>query len=301
MVSSRGLAFRVGLGVDVENKRLNGCRVITRGEAVGHGVWVDDLTLQQVEALGKAGVIKCRFAHPSESREPLSWYIGSWRSWQRDKDSIRADLVLWPGASESPEASNDVIAYVLRRAAEHPESLGVSIVFMRDYEAEDEFMRLHQGPHGGFKSPDRANVQNFPHLRIAGLLAADIVDSAAANPSLFRRLAAGKVVGGRRVKAVKQPAPLTAQELEQLKAVPRALQATAMRIACDRRMPVHELVRAALIIGAPAPEPGRAPEGPFMATVRRIIVDESQPWASAVRKAIVLHPELYRLHRIGEA
>jgi hypothetical protein len=78
-------------------------------------------------------------------------------------------------------------------AAKEPLHFGASIVFSRDQEAEDEFMRTHLGVEKSmgdaegqsFRSPDPANVENLPHARCAQLHAADLVDDPAATDGMF--------------------------------------------------------------------------------------------------------------------
>jgi hypothetical protein len=85
-------------------------------------------------------------------------------------------------------------------AENDPEAFGTSIVFEHDYEAEQLFEDEHQeeftytnyrGEESKgyrFKSPDPDNVNNYRHVRLSELYAADFVDEPAANPNgLFHR------------------------------------------------------------------------------------------------------------------
>lgn len=166
--------------------------LITRGEALGHGVWIDFEFVSQVQqALAAAGAagIKSRFTHPDMSADGLAKYLG--RAVAAGGDAAGqafGDLHLAKSAARSPDG--DLSGYVLDRTAEDPASFGASIVFYRDEAAEVQFLLEHGATidgdwidTSGFRSPDDANEQNLPHVRLATLEAADLVDEPAANPA----------------------------------------------------------------------------------------------------------------------
>lgn len=174
----RSTSFR---SVDLEKRVIRGLSAITRGEALGHEMWIDEQFLEQLTAAGNAleRGAKSRFTHPDMSSDGLGKFLGRAKAFERDGNQVRADLELAAVASKSPQG--DLATYVLEFADEDPHAFGASIVFMRDMAAEDEFARAHSG-NKGFASPDPENKRHLRHARLKELLAVDLVDEPAANP-----------------------------------------------------------------------------------------------------------------------
>ena len=173
--------------VDRMERIIYGYAVITRGEALGHGVWVDSEMLDQVVAAGNAlpKGAKTRFTHPGLCSDGLGKYLGRSRNFRRDGDVVRANLHLSVVAGKSPEATNDPAEYIMAFAEEDPDAFGSSIVFWPDQGAMVCFADEHEDEDGEFQSPDELNVRNLPHGRLAKLDACDIVGDPAANPGGF--------------------------------------------------------------------------------------------------------------------
>lgn len=186
-------------GVDRDGRgTLRGLSAITRGEALGHELWIDDAFLDQLTAAGKGlpKGAKARFTHPGMSSDGLGKYLGRAQRFERDGDQVRVDLALSPTAARTPDG--DLAGYVLDLADEDANAFGASIVFERDREAEEIFL-LENGAQTnrysavgnsvlsaadrGFKSPDPRNKKNLGHARLKGLHAVDLVDDPAANPN----------------------------------------------------------------------------------------------------------------------
>lgn len=182
-------------GGDKGSGLLPGIAVISKGEALGHGFWIDDVFLDQVAsalAAEETGV-KSRFTHPSLSGDGLGKYLGRTKGGTRDGDLVRGDLHISKLSMKAPDGN--LGGYVMDFAEEDPEAFGCSIVFDHDFEAEESFLEENGGTYdpeswcwAGFQSPDPLNVKNLPHARLALLAGVDIVDEPAANPSgLFYR------------------------------------------------------------------------------------------------------------------
>lgn len=183
------------LRVDREARVINGYAVITRGEALGHGMWIDKEMLSAVVAAGnaKANGIKSRFTHPGLCADGMGKYLGRSKNFRLDGDTVRADLHIAPVSDASPDGR--LGSYVLDLAEEDPESFGASIVFARDADAEDKFIESAGGKVvydewcgriiQDFKSPDPLNTENLPHARLSVMTASDVVDEPAANPNGF--------------------------------------------------------------------------------------------------------------------
>jgi hypothetical protein len=166
---------------------IRGVSVITKGEALGHGLWIDETTLEQVaDAINanKLGV-KSRFSHPSASGDALGKNLGRVMEAEVEGDQVIADQHFNASAHKSPDG--DLAEYLESLAEDDPTAYGISIAFLHDAEAMEQFAEQHSID-GEFKSPDPLNENNYPHVRIKELHAADSVDSPAANPDgLFHR------------------------------------------------------------------------------------------------------------------
>lgn len=166
---------------------LQDVSVITRGEALGHGFWIDRDFLQQVADAINAEEkgVKARFTHPSLSGDGLGTYLGRVVNARVEGDQVLAELHFAESGTKSPDGN--LVEYILGLAAEDPRAFGFSIVFWNDPAAEEDFRAEHTRD-GQFISPDPDNQEHYPHVRLKELAAADLVDEPAANPDgLFHR------------------------------------------------------------------------------------------------------------------
>lgn len=176
------------IGVDREGRAIRGYSVITRGEALGHGYWIDGEFLDSVVEAGNAaeGKIKARYTHPGLSSDGLGTLLGRAVNFRREGNQVLADLEFVDSAFETPDG--DLASYVMQLAEETPELFGTSVVYTADYGAEDLHWSQNKNEKGRFVSPDEENAENLPHARLARLWASDIVDDPAANPNgMFAR------------------------------------------------------------------------------------------------------------------
>ena len=161
---------------------IRGVAIITRGEALGHGVWIDrEFLHQSADAINAADRgLKSRFTHPGLSGDGMGKYLGRVRGASVDGDVVRGDLHISKTAHETPDGN--LAEYVMDLAEIEPDMFGLSIVFSSDPETEREHAANNE------TSPDPANAANLPHARLADIRAVDVVDEPAANPSgLFHR------------------------------------------------------------------------------------------------------------------
>lgn len=176
--------------------KISGVSAITRGEALGHDLWIDSVFLDQVASALNAppAGVKSRFTHPDLSADGLAKFLGRARGGAVDGDKVSTDLHLAKTAHQSPDG--DLAGYVLARTEEDPTSFGASIVFLHDRDAEVAHAIQHGAVFDGdgdlrldqFQSPDPDNTKNLLHARLAALEAVDLVDEPAANPDgLFHR------------------------------------------------------------------------------------------------------------------
>lgn len=166
---------------------VSGVSVITRGEALGHELWIDADFLSDTTAGINATDrgLKARFTHPGLSSDGLGSMLGKVHDAKTVGDRVIGDLHFIESATHTPDG--DLAAYVMQLAEDAPEDFGVSIVFDQDEAASD--LHTFENTQGGrFVSPDEENKNNFRHARMMALRAADVVDSPAANPDgLFHR------------------------------------------------------------------------------------------------------------------
>lgn len=164
--------------------------VITAGEALGHEAWVDETFISQVhDAMLEADAgVKSRFTHPDMSSDGMGKTTSRLFNPELSKDGLQlyADQHFLQSAHKAPDG--DLAGYLMDLADEDPGSYGLSIVFKRDAVAMDEFRLENSDETGDFISPDPGNVNNYEHVRLHSLHAADAVDEPAANPNgLFHR------------------------------------------------------------------------------------------------------------------
>jgi hypothetical protein len=180
---------------------LSNVSAITKGEALGHGFWIDEVFLSQVASAMSAATngSKSRFTHPGLSADGLAKGLGIAMGGEVKGEQVITDLHFYASAHISPDG--DLAGYVMQRAEEDPLHFGTSIVFIADEQAEKDFLLANGGVivvHDdgwevyetveGFQSPDALNVDNLPHCRLKEFLAVDVVDDPAANPGgLFHR------------------------------------------------------------------------------------------------------------------
>lgn len=182
-------------GGDYGSGLIRGVSICTRGEAISHGTWLDSEFIASIARMGGEAPngIKARFTHPSLSGDGLGTFLGRVKNTRVVGDRAVGDLHFSRAAHHAPDG--DLAEYIMDLAESDPAAFGMSIVFERDFEAEDEFGSANKSlveyddrRQMEFVSPDPDNTDNLPHARLARLWAADAVDDPAANPTgLFQR------------------------------------------------------------------------------------------------------------------
>ena len=164
--------------IDRENHRINGLSVISVGEALGHGVEIDEITLDQVVKFGNAkpNGTKSRFGHPNMSGSAIGTHLGRMENFRRDGGRVRADLQIGNAAFDTP--NGNLGDYVLNLAEEDPDAFGASIVFPRGLEEEND-------PDTGMKDK---NGDLMPLVRMDQLNGVDIVDEPASGDGFFQKM-----------------------------------------------------------------------------------------------------------------
>lgn len=150
------ITFAASAGViDSEAGIIRGVSVITKGPALGHGVMIDDKTLEQVKIAAEqySGGLKVKLKHSGDAGDIVG-YIDTLRV---SGEKLLGDLHL---LQTSPHR-----AYILEIAERIPDTFGLSIAF--------------SGP--SEKSEDKLTTLQ----RCSEIYSVDLVDSPAANPSGF--------------------------------------------------------------------------------------------------------------------
>jgi len=150
------ITFAASTGaIDSEAGVIHGVSLITKGPALGHGVMIDDKTLEQVKAAAEqyAGGLKVKLDHSGGAGDIVG-YIDALRI---DGEKLLGDLHL---LQNSPHR-----AYILEIAQRIPDTFGLSIAF--------------SGP--SEKSSDKLTTLQ----RCSEIYSVDLVSEPAANPSGF--------------------------------------------------------------------------------------------------------------------
>ena len=151
--------------VDEDRGLLHRVVVAQAGKLKSYFELIDATTLSQIESLGNAREkgVKARFGHPNMCSSSFGTYIGRFRNFKVDNDSVHADLHLDEICKESP--SGNLYDYIIKMAKNNPDMFGASIAFVPG-------------------KPEATDAE-FPSTRIEELLATDLVDDPAATNSLF--------------------------------------------------------------------------------------------------------------------
>ena len=161
--------------IDRDAGVIYGATLCQVGEAKGHGLYVDEQFINELEAMGtsagSAG-LKARFGHPNMCSTALGTFLGRWKNPRTEtrngKLSAVADLFVSNSAKESP--GGNLYDYVFSMAENDPDMFGASIVFQRNEAAEENI---------------EAREDGLTVARAASYHGADLVDTPAATDNLF--------------------------------------------------------------------------------------------------------------------
>ena len=150
------ITFSASAGaIDAEAGVIRGVSLITKGPALGHGVMIDEKTLEQVKNAAEqyAGGLKVKLDHSGGAGDIVG-YIDALRI---DGDKLLGDLHL---LQSSPHRS-----YILEIAQRIPDTFGLSIAFSGPSEKSADGLKTLQ--------------------RCSEIYSVDLVSEPAANPSGF--------------------------------------------------------------------------------------------------------------------
>lgn len=165
--------------VDREAKVIRGVSCAQAVEALGHGMALDNTSIQQLVTLGNAAKqgVKSRFTHPGLSSDGMGKLLGRLKNFRQEADKAVADLHLSSLAFKSP--SGNLGEYVMDMAEQEPESFGMSVVIdTKRVWPLDNGMEIEAG---SMEDRPANSTTQIPVARIHNFVACDAVDEPAAN------------------------------------------------------------------------------------------------------------------------
>jgi hypothetical protein len=185
--------FKVNLTsnrIDSQSGQIYGLSVMTTGEAKGHGIEIDNTTLEQV-AVALKEPVKVYLKHAGFDSHKATDVAGFLTSPQMDGNQIRANFQALDSFKQHAPLD---FSTLFELAEKHPQAIGLSI----DARGHASLAwKLEDGSEvlADWYSSKPANATGAnPILRVTGLNSVDFVDAPAANPTgLFSKPAAEAV------------------------------------------------------------------------------------------------------------
>ncbi len=184
--------------IDAENGIILGVIMCQVGEALGHGVWLEqefmDAGIAYAQKHHAQKGMKARFGHPSMSNETLGTEMGRFKNFRVEADKMVADLHLFESADLSPTQPG-MRKWMLSMAKEDPSAIMCSIVFkiasfyQRDPEGNKYDIEYKREDYSGFWVSKDSKYKFDPdgkiYVSLKELMFCDIVDQGAATDKLF--------------------------------------------------------------------------------------------------------------------
>lgn len=272
----------------VQGNSVKGVSLLQKGPALGHGMWVDNVMLEQAKrsAQGK-GKIKAKVNHWSGLEDTVGYY----ENFRIRAGKLVADLNLFESTPQS--------AHLLEMIGSIPESFGVSIMFAADepeYSKDEDkyFARVRElysadfvdtpaaNRDGVFEAEiDNADEDNMPAITVEAF-DAHKSESAAAIAALTAQVAELKAA----LEAKQEPAPAPAPQ-------PAGFSAEQLQEAVTTALKAHFAAPPTKQEPAQVNEPETAPEPPkSYADARKEAIGTATGLArlTAIRKFEEKHP-----------
>lgn len=160
--------------INSESGIIQNVLVVSKGEAKGHNLFLNDDFLEKTALLGNQAAkgIKARYGHPNMCSTALGTYIGRYHNFRKVDNNVIADLHLDKTAKISP--NGNLYDYILQLAATNPDMFGSSIAFKGG-----EVTTLTEA----IENSPKTTIRNY--ASIEALHAVDLVDDPAATDGLF--------------------------------------------------------------------------------------------------------------------
>jgi protein-tyrosine-phosphatase len=170
----------------VTDKGLSDVSILTMGEAGGHGMIVDETTIEQFMKLSMGKTIPAYLTHAGavdeagRPKDRLGKEIGMFSGFYRDGNKVRAKNFQFLEAFKTAEPKTH--ATLLEMARNFADKLGISPV-LRHAKAWIMGDGKEVPAKDGVRPVEALNA--FPSMRLSGLLSCDFVQQPAANVGLF--------------------------------------------------------------------------------------------------------------------
>ena len=160
--------------INSESGIIQNVLVVSKGEAKGHNLFLNDDFLEKTALLGNQAPkgIKARYGHPNMCSTALGTYIGRYHNFRKIDNNVIADLHLDKTSKISP--NGNLYDYILQLAATNPDMFGSSIAFKCG-----EVTTLTEA----IENSPKTTTRNY--ASIEALHAVDLVDDPAATDGLF--------------------------------------------------------------------------------------------------------------------
>jgi len=170
--------------VDKKLGRISGVSLISTGEAKGHGVMIDERSLETaLDALESGPALPAFITHNGAGWDDrITREIGTYENYRIEDDQLKADFQAFDSFKEDDKRDFNRLFELAQKI---PERFGVSIVFMGDrvWATDDGDLPMFDD-----KQPENA-IYDEPSIRVKQIDSADFVDSPAANErGLFAKI-----------------------------------------------------------------------------------------------------------------
>lgn len=185
MNDSEHICFEAIQFASISEKGLQDVSILTIGEASGHGMLVDEKTIEDFMRLSIGKSIPAFLTHEGaideegRPKDRLGKEIGMFSGFYRDGDKVRAKNFQFLEAFKSAEGRTH--ATLVEMAKNFADNLGISPVMRR---ALSWVMPDGEVPANGKTIPSGA-LNKLPSMRLRELLSCDFVQKPAANVGLF--------------------------------------------------------------------------------------------------------------------
>lgn len=185
MNDSEHICFEAIQFAAITDKGLQDVSILTMGEADGHGMIVDEKTIEDFMRLSIGKSIPAYLTHDGaldadgRPKDRLGKEIGMFSGFYRDGDKVRAKNFQFLEAFKSSESKTH--ATLVEMAKGFADNLGISPVMRR---ALAWVTSSGEVPAAG-KSVPAGALNKFPSMRLSELLSCDFVRKPAANVGLF--------------------------------------------------------------------------------------------------------------------
>jgi hypothetical protein len=165
--------------VNKEKGEIRGVSIMTTGEAKGHGMFIDDQTLQELFDILNGDAIPAYITHDGAIwGDRVTSEVGIFSGFYREGDKVKGTFKAFDSFREHEKKTYDRLFEVAEKI---PGKFGTSIVFNLQLEWElDDGSKMRS-----YNEPE--NAVNGPFVRPLKVASVDFVDSPASNNGLFNQ------------------------------------------------------------------------------------------------------------------